>query len=126
MKKILPIIVLFLFFATSCSSTKEDELLIQQTVESFYKNLEKKNYKELKELISVNMQEDFNFIKTVNKDAVKYSSYKVSSISVNGENAVAVVETVDEFDNNLSFVWNLVKIKGKWKMNNYNFSNSTK
>ncbi|MBQ9311988.1 MAG: hypothetical protein IJ213_02965 [Bacteroidales bacterium] len=126
MKKILPIIALFLFFATSCSSTKEDEQLIQQTVESFYKNLEKKNYKELKELISVNMQEDFNFIKTVNKDAVKYSSYKVSSISVNGENAIAVVETVDEFDNNLSFVWNLVKIKGRWKMNNYNFSNSTK
>lgn len=118
MKKLCLILLLIAFCA--CTSNREDEQLIEQTVLSFYKSIDKRDYKNLEEFLSPNMKFELNELKNYSNEMVKYTSVNVSSINIVGEKAVVNVNTTDEFGNIAVYTRNLIKINGKWFMNDYN------
>lgn len=122
MRKILLLFIVLAFIG--CSSNKEDEQMINDTINNFYHYLNKKDYKKLSELTSPNMTKELAFLSSIYKESVKYSSIKVESIEIAGEKAVADVSTTDEFGNKVSFTWNLIKIKNSWKIDYYSRLNN--
>lgn len=122
MKKLCLILLLIAFCA--CSSNREDEQLIEQVVLSFYKSIDKKDYKNLEELLSPNMRYELSELKNYSNEMTSYTSVNVSSINIVGEKAVVSVTATDEFGNTVMYSRNLIKINGKWFMNDYNALNA--
>lgn len=106
-----------------CSFNKEDEQMIENTMEDFYKYLNNKKYKDLSEVLSPNMKKELPFLKSLSNENVRYTSIKVENIDIIGEKATVVVSTIDEFNNKANFTWNMIKIKNLWKVDNYNYIN---
>ncbi|MDO5760557.1 MAG: hypothetical protein Q4Q06_05985 [Bacteroidota bacterium] len=119
MKKIL-VIVVSVFLVLGCRY-KEDEQKIGSTIERFYHLLNNKEFNDMNKVCSPNMDNDIKLWKKVRKEMVRYSSIKILSIETEGEKAWANVSTTDEFGNEAIFLWNLVKIKNEWCLDNYSF-----
>ncbi len=117
MKKV-SITIVFALLLFACQS-KEDEQMINSTLYKFYNILNNNNFNDLNKICSPNMNKEIKFWKSLGKDKVKYSSVKVTFIEIKGEKAIANVSTIDEFGNEISFMWNLMKIQNNWKIDNY-------
>ena len=122
MRKLLYIFLFLICFA--CSSSKEDEQEINSVIKEFYHCLNNNKYKDFAQLLSPNMRNEISFWKNAGENSVKYVSVKVVSVDIEAEKAKALVSTTDEFNNKVNFVWHLIKIKNKWKMDNYRNSKS--
>ena len=108
----------------SCSEKRVDEDAVAQTVESFYKFLNKRNFREVESLCSDNMSNTLKVLKDSREDIILYRKYTVKSVDISAETALVEVETVEEFGNDVDFEWELVKINDTWKINGYNFSHA--
>lgn len=122
MRKLLLLFIVLAF--VGCSSNKKDEQMISDTIKTFYNYLNNKDYKKFPEVISPNMSKELDLLTNISKESVRYSSVKVESVEIIGEKAVAKVSTTDEFNNNVSFTWNLIKIKNLWKIDYYSKLNN--
>lgn len=117
---ILLLLTAFLFF--SCSSNKEDEAEIEKVVLTFYKAINKEDYKQVESLISSNMRQDTRRLRYDIKEFVKYKKFYVKDIELNSLNAVVSVETTDIFNNTVETYWDLIKVNDSWRINNFNTS----
>lgn len=122
MKKVL-IIIISVFLILSCKY-KGDEQAISSTLSKFYTLLNNNEFNDMNKVCSPNMDNDIKLWKTFAKEKVKYSTIKITFIEIEGEKARANVSTTDEFGNEVVFLWNLIKIKNDWKIDNYSISKS--
>lgn len=115
MKRFL--ILLFVsFFAFSCSQNEREQDKIQETINGFYKSLNKRDFEKMETFLSVRMKQKMAYFRNVAEEMVVYESYKVKNVVVNGNVAMVEVECVDMFDNKIFCEWNLVKINDDWKL----------
>lgn len=122
MKKVL-IIIVSIFLIFGCRY-KGDEQEISSTLNRFYTFLNNNEFNDMSKVCSPNMDNEIKLWKTFGKEKVKYTAIKIISIEIEGEKAKANVNTTDEFGNEVVFLWNLIKIKNNWKIDNYSISKS--
>ncbi len=116
-------ILIFVFVALSCTKTDVDEQNIKSTLDSFYENINKKDFKTLNQICSPQMTKWLNFVETFGDDIVVYKEWEIKSVEIKGTKAVAKVVAIDQFDNETECVWKLIKAKEDWLMDV--FDNST-
>lgn len=111
---LLPVILL------SCGTNKQDEQMIGETLKAFYSCWNKGKYKEMEQYVSPNMLKEIASLKSFSNNKTTYDPVKIVSIDKGSEKALVEVSTTDEFGNKVDYIWNMIKIKNKWLVNNYN------
>lgn len=114
------------FMFGSCSKDKADEDLIKVVLNDYYHCINNKDFKKIYSLVSPNMKTEIDNMKNISAEMVVFPSFNITDIDVNGERAKAIVSSTDEFGNTVSLVWNMIKVKGEWKVNNYNTSKASR
>lgn len=115
--------LVFIFATVSCTKTDSDRKAIDTTLDSFYENINKRDFKSLNSICSPQMTKWLDFVKTFGDDIVIYKEWEIKSVEIKGTKAVAKVVAIDQFDNETECVWKLIKAKEDWLMDV--FDNST-
>lgn len=122
MKRVIFVLLAVLLCLAGCSSERHNEKAINETLELFYKYINKRDFKSLATICSPGMKKNLEIMETFGNDMVVYHSWKTKSIIIQGNKAVAEVVAVDTFGNKTSCVWRLVKVGGAWLMDVFNLS----
>ncbi len=122
MKRVIFVLLAVLLCLAGCSSERHNEKAINETLELFYKYINKRDFKSLATICSPGMKKNLEIMETFGDDMVVYHSWKTKSIIIHGNKAVAEVVAVDTFGNKTSCVWRLVKVGGAWLMDVFNLS----
>lgn len=118
------LISLIFILISSCSNYDNPQEMIEKTMNSFYKSLNKRDFETMKLYVSPIMQQKVSYFKNIGDELVVYKSFKVRNIELNGNLAVVELECVDEFDNKIICNWNLVKVDDEWKIDVFDFSST--
>lgn len=126
MTKSLWILCLMLLLGVfiGCSST-EQETQIEEVIKDFYKYLNNGDIKRMNTLFSVNMQRDSRKNQAFVGEFIKIKKTYIKDIDINTITSRVSVECTDEFNNTTIQIWDLIKEKGDWKINNFNFSKTS-
>ena len=122
MKRVIFVLLAVLLCLAGCSSERHNEKAINETLELFYKNINKRDFKSITTICSPSMKKNLEIMETFGDDMVIYHSWKTKSINIRGNKAVAEVVVVDTFGNKTTCEWNLVKVGGAWLMDVFNMS----
>lgn len=122
MKRVILLLLVALLCLVSCSSERHNEKAINETLELFYKYINKRDFKSLTTICSPSMKKNLEIMETFGDDMVIYHSWKTKSINIRGNKAVAEVVVIDTFGNKTTCEWNLVKVGGAWLMDVFNMS----
>ena len=122
MRRVIFVLLAVLLCLAGCSSERHNEKAINETLELFYKYINKRDFKSLATICSPGMKKNLEIMETFGDDMVVYHSWKTKSIIIQGNKAVAEVVAVDTFGNKTSCVWRLVKVGGAWLMDVFNLS----
>ena len=122
MRSVICVLLAVLLCLAGCSSERHNEKAINETLELFYKYINKRDFKSLATICSPGMKKNLEIMETFGDDMVVYHSWKTKSIIIQGNKAVAEVVAVDTFGNKTSCVWRLVKVGGAWLMDVFNLS----
>lgn len=124
--KIKTVLLLLLsgLIAASCSKERREEKAVEQSLESFYEYINKRDFKAVASVCSPQMHKSIDFVKNFGDDLVVYKDWTVKSVKISGDKAVAKVLATDRFDNRTECIWRLCKVKGKWLLDVFNFSSA--
>jgi hypothetical protein len=123
MKRVL-ILLFFSFLVSACSQKDKESVLVEKTMESFYKSMNKRDFETMKLYLSPRIKQKVAYFIKVGNELVVYKSFKTRHIEINGSLAEVEVECVDEFDNKIFCSWNLVKLEEEWKIDFFDFSST--
>ena len=106
----------------ACSVQQEDEIQVTDMVEDFYKSINRHDFKDTEMLCSENMKQS---LKKLKDDAAFFTQYKrfaVTDVEVSNDRGAVTVESTDVFGNTVTNVWDVIKEKNSWKINNFNLT----
>jgi hypothetical protein len=108
------IMLVFIFVTVSCTKTDSDRKAIDTTLDSFYENINKRDFKSLNSICSPQMTKWLDFVKTFGDDIVIYKEWESKSVEIKGTKAIVTVVATDQFGNKTECVWKLSKSNDKW------------
>ena len=108
------IMLVFIFVTVSCTKTDSDRKAIDTTLDSFYENINKRDFKSLNSICSPQMTKWLDFVKTFGDDIVIYKEWESKSVEIKGTKAIVTVVATDQFGNKTECVWKLSKSNEKW------------
>ena len=106
--------LVFIFATVSCTKTDSDRKAIDTTLDSFYENINKRDFKSLNFICSPQMTKWLDFVKTFGDDIVIYKEWESKSVEIKGTKAIVTVVATDQFGNKTECVWKLSKSNEKW------------
>ncbi len=106
--------LVFIFATVSCTKTDSDREAIDTTLDSFYENINKRDFKSLNSICSPQMTKWLDFVKTFGDDIVIYKEWESKSVEIKGAKAIVTIVATDQFGNKTECVWKLIKTNEKW------------